>query len=98
MKMIVYDTADGSIRRCIEGNVNPDAVVTRSGQAVLTNDQQSFPSDWKRPGKMVDTSTDPPSVDDDTGYTEPRTRSKIRQDLVDGTITERKALLELLDS
>lgn len=66
---IVYETATGRIVRAIRNSVPVEAQNTETGEALLTSAETAIPDSTE--GKLVDTSTDPPTVVDDPDYTVP---------------------------
>jgi hypothetical protein len=92
-KAVIYNTDNGKILRYMLGDVPIDNQRLDDHEEILVlNDE-----DPNIKGMKVDMSKHPPKLVEDPDYEAPRTKEDIKQDLKNGDITQKEALIELLE-
>jgi hypothetical protein len=107
MKAVVYDLHTGKIRREMHGKVPLENQRLKDDEGILTSFETEISEDCPEPittgveipddlsGKKVD--LDSMEIVEDPDYESPRTKEDIKQDLKNGDITQKEALIELLE-
>ncbi|MFT4892597.1 MAG: hypothetical protein ACI8Z7_000378 [Candidatus Nanohaloarchaea archaeon] len=107
MKAIIYSLDSGRIRRKIYGDIPLENQRLKDDEGILTSFETEISEEYPEPittgveipddlsGKKVD--LDSMEIVEDPDYEAPRTKEDIKQDLKNGDITQKEALIELLE-